>query len=118
MSSETQIAAAAAPPLPERPRRRPAAQRKPSNAGNLKLCLRTEGSEHEKPLTIWADKRHKGEFDLELKQLKAAKERIERNPKYGKVEWAAIYDCTHSEHGPEIFQYTLTRGGWHYHEGE
>jgi len=118
MAQQAQPPKPAPSPPPERKRRRPKNQKKPSNAGNLKLCLRTVNSPYPKPLTIWSDKRHGGDYEKELKQLMAAKIRIDNNPKYNDVEWAAIYDCSNGmEHGPEILQFTLLRGEWHQHRG-
>ena len=103
------------PPEQPRERRRPKGQRKPTNAGNLKMCLRTVNSQYPKPMTIWSDARHRGDFYKELRQLQAAKIRIDNNQKYNAVEWAAIYDCSSGmDRGPEIFQFTLD-GGWQQH---
>ncbi|WP_020568834.1 hypothetical protein [Neolewinella persica] len=118
MSKPTSKPAPAPTPPPERTRRRPKNQKKPMSAGNLKLCLRIVDSSYPRPMTIWSDKRHGGDFEKELAQLRAAKIRIDNSPKYTLVEWAAIYDCSNGmEHGPEILQFTLLRGEWHQHQG-
>lgn len=95
------------------PRQRRKGNKKPSHAGNLKLALRTVGSTYDHPMTIWADKRHKGDFLKELKQLQAAKIRIDNNPKYTTVEWAAIYDCSGgTDRGPKLYEFWLDKGHW------
>jgi hypothetical protein len=88
-------------------------RKKPSSSGNLKLCLRTVGSKYANPLTLWSDDRHKGDHYKELKQLQAAKIRIDNNPKYNDVEWAAIYDCSGGmDRGPKLYEFWLDKGQW------
>lgn len=100
------------------PRQRRKGNKKPGNTGNLKLSLRTVGSNYPHPMTIWSDARHRGDFEKELRQLQAAKVRIDNNPKYTAVEWAAIYDCSGGmDRGPKLFEFWLDKGEWRQHVG-
>lgn len=92
------------------PRKR---KKKPSWAGNLKICLRTVGSTYDNPFTTYSEKRHKGVYEKELDHCRNVKTRIDNNPKYGAVEWAAIYDVSGGyDRGPKIFEFWLDKGHW------
>lgn len=112
MANNAQPPAAPAPtPPPGRKPRRKNNQDRPSFAGKLKMCYRTNVGNHERPATIWGDKRHKS-IEAEIAQLQAAKIRVDQNPTIpGVVEWAAIYDCSTSRFGPEIL--CFKQGAWH-----
>jgi len=102
------MANATQPRSPTRPK-----QKKPSWAGNLKLCLRTVGSTYDKPFSTYADGRHKGDYEKELDHCMKIKTRFDNNPKYGDVEWAAIYDVSSGyDRGPKIFEFWLDKGRW------
>jgi len=94
---------------PTKPKRK-----KPSWAGNLKICLRCVGSAYVKPFSSYSEKRHKGVFERELKHCMDIKTRFDNNPKYGDVSWAAIYDVSAGyDRGPKIFEFWLDKGRWY-----
>ncbi|MEM9928550.1 MAG: hypothetical protein AAF840_01900 [Bacteroidota bacterium] len=92
---------------PSRPKKK-----KPSWANNLKVCIRTVGYNGDSPFTTYSEKRHKT-YDRELKHCFDVKERFENNPKYGAVEWAAVYDVSGGyDRGPKVFEYWIDKGQW------
>jgi hypothetical protein len=100
-----------ASPTPKtRKRTRPKGQDRPSWAGNLKMCYSYKNSP-ENIRTMWCDKRWKGDFDKELNQLYAARDRCERQPASSGIAWAEVYDCTQHHRGPVIC--TWKEGAWH-----
>lgn len=100
----------AKPAAPDvRPKKHAAGKDRRSCDGNLKISYRYHQHRMPRPMTIWADGRHKGDFDKELAQLLAIVDK-----RKGQIAWAAIYDCSTGRFGPEIALYTSDEG-WRYH---
>ena len=96
------------PPRNTRQRRAKSALKR----GKTRIWLRMEDDRHDKGASFWADERHKGDLDKEVAQLKAAKIRMDNNPKYpGKVGLAIIYyHATPDADGVAI--HTFRDGAW------
>lgn len=74
---------------PTRSRQRKRTEKK---KGQCRIWMRMRDNRHEKAAQFWSDFRSDMDVGLEVKQLKAAKVRMDNNPKYpGPVGIAIVY---------------------------